>query len=106
MGGAEIADLVAFPRAVDLGDAPECFRATLQDEVIDGKLHAFFLEPGVQLFAEGEERAGVDFDFDVEMRELGLRFDEPARDGSAHVRNLNGLLILNRTAAAEGADLR
>src|SRR5690606_1538133 len=102
--GGEVTDLAlagrsGFPRGVDLRDAAEGFGAGFQDEVVDGEFDAFFFEAAVELFAQGEERSGVDFDFDVEMRILRLRFDETTRDRAAHVRDGNGALFLDGAGA-------
>jgi hypothetical protein len=81
--------------ALTWGNATERLGAGLEDEVVDGELHALRFEGGVELFAEGEERGGVEFDFDVEVRELGLRFQQAARDGAAHIGDGDGAFLLD-----------
>ena len=70
------ADARASPGSVDRGDAAEGFGGGLQDEVVDRELDrvgAGFGEALVQRFAHRHERGGVDFDFEVEVRDGDLR---------------------------------
>src|SRR5258708_1293256 len=85
-----------LPRAVDLRHAAERLGAGLEDEIVDGEFDAVLFEAGVELLAEGEERGGVDFDFDVEVRELRLRLNQASGDRAAHVGDGDRALFLNR----------
>ena len=65
-------DAGAGPRRVDAGDGAQGGGGGFEDEIVDGEFDAVFGEAGVELFAEGEERRGVDFDIEVEMRMVVL----------------------------------
>ena len=63
-----MADVSSLPGAVDGRDAAQGFGAGFEDEIIDGKFDAFLLESGVELGADREQRIGVNFDIEVDVR--------------------------------------
>jgi len=69
----------------------------IQDEVVNRQLDAFFLEPRVQLLAKREQGFGVDFDIEVDIRNLGRRFEHAPRDDAADRGDRNNAFLLNRT---------
>src|SRR5205823_6122007 len=61
-----------------------------QNEIVNGDfrgLRAF--AGGFQFLACGHERASVDVDVEIEMRNRAQAFDEPLRNNLAHARELN-----------------
>ena len=103
VGCRQITNLSAFPCGIHIGHAAQGLGAAFEDEVVDGELHAGVGEALVELFAQGEERLGVDLDFEVEMRDRGLGFDEAFGDHAAHGGNRDGAFDLDRALGAHGA---
>jgi hypothetical protein len=96
-------DTGAGPRRVDAGNSAQGSSGGLEHEIVDGEFDSVFGEAGVELFAEGEEWRGVDFDIEVEMRDGGLGLEEAARDGGAHVGRGGEGLGLHRALVEDRA---
>src|SRR5262245_8379900 len=85
------------PAYIGIGNALECDRKCLDDEVIDGKLVGRLAvlplwRSGINLFARSCQATEVAIHRFVEMRDGLYRGREPLRNGPAHVVMRNQLV--------------
>ena len=89
-------DAGILPRAIDRGDPTQRLGAGLEDEVVDGEIHAVRFHGRVQLRPQGQERPDVDVDFEIDMGRLGLRLHGAPGDDRPHVGERDDLVLLDR----------
>src|SRR5205823_13036827 len=66
------------------------FDRCLQNEIVDSDFRCFrSFAGGLQFLARGHERASVDIDVEIEMRNRAKAFDEALRNNLAHGGELN-----------------
>ena len=99
--GAVVLNAGAGPRGVDAGDAAERLGAGFEDEIVDGEFHALLLQGGVELLADRKQRLGVDFDFQIKVRDLRLGLEEALGDDRPHVGGGDGAAFLDGAGSRE-----